>query len=101
MRKFGYKEISVFASLVLFLSLNLEAQRPPKALIGITAGGLFLVGGDGFMFESNTQQAHRTWGWGAGASIYRYLSDDLHLNITGLITEEQGHVHPPNFRIRA
>lgn len=98
MRKFCYREIPILASLILLFGLNLQAQRPPKALVGITAGGMYLIGGNGAMFEGSSQQAHRTWGWGAGASIYRYLNDDLHLNLTGLVVEEQGHVHPPSFQ---
>lgn len=98
MRKFRYREISSLAFLIMLCGLGMQAQRAPKALVGITAGGMYLIGGDGFMFEGNNAQPHRSWGWAAGASIYRDLSNDLHLNITGLITEEQGHVHPPSFQ---
>lgn len=97
MIKFGLRRISILSVLALLLATQAFAQRPPKALVGITAGGMYLLGGSGFMFEGSNQQPHRTWGWAVGGSIYRYLNKDLHLNITGLITEEQSHVHPPNF----
>lgn len=94
MKKFEYKRAFLLTCFIFMVCAGSFAQRPPKALLGITAGGMILPGGNGRMFESNTEQAHRTWGWAAGASLYRYLRRDLHINISALMMEEQGHVHP-------
>lgn len=95
MKKFEYKISFLLTCLILLMCAESFAQRPPKALLGITAGAMILPGGNGTMFESSTEQAHRTWGWAAGASLYRYLRRDLHLNFSALVMEEQSHVHPP------
>ncbi|MFK7971519.1 MAG: hypothetical protein AB8F95_14205 [Bacteroidia bacterium] len=86
MRKFKYSIYLIFG--VLCFS-QMYAQRPPKALLGITAGGMILPGGDGLLFQGTSNQAHRTWGWATGISLYRSIGQDLHLNIAGLIMEEQ------------
>ena len=94
MKKFAYRASLIFAIFTLIISQSV-AQRPPRALLGITAGGMLLPGGDGLLFDSGNKQARRTWGWAAGASLYRYLNRDLFLNINGLVMEEQSQVFSP------
>lgn len=90
MKKFRYSIVFILFTTVL--TATLMAQRPPKALVGITVGGMYLPGGTGYMLTRTNNQPARTWGWVAGLSLYRRMNKDLHFTGDLLLMEEQSYV---------